>query len=49
MTSGSVVSITEEDRLRTTQSKTTNLSVEHFFGDPDNAIRLKKEWWNIFV
>jgi hypothetical protein len=28
--SGSAVSITEEDRLRTTQSKTTNLSAEWF-------------------
>jgi hypothetical protein len=40
-TTGSAVSITEEDRLRTTQSKTTNLSAEHFFGDLDNAIRRK--------
>ena len=40
--SGSAVSITEEDRLRTTQSKTTNLSAEHLFGDLDNAIRRKR-------
>jgi hypothetical protein len=40
--SGSAVSITEEDRLRTTQSKTTNLSAEHFLGDLDNAIRRKR-------
>jgi hypothetical protein len=31
--SGSAVSITEKDHLRTTQSKTTNLSAEHLFGD----------------
>jgi hypothetical protein len=40
--SGSAVSITEEDRLRTTQSKITNLSAEHLFGDLDNAIRRKR-------
>jgi hypothetical protein len=40
--SGSVVSITEEDRLRTTQSKTTNLYAEHFVDDLDNAIRRKR-------
>ena len=41
--SGYAVSITEEDRLRTTQSKTTNLSAEHFFGDLDNAIRRNRK------
>ena len=40
--SGSAVSITEEDRIRTTQSKTTNLSAEHFVGDLDNDIRRKR-------
>ena len=40
--SGSAVSITEEDRLQTTQSKTTNLYAEHFVGDLDNDIRRKR-------
>ena len=40
--SGSAVSITEEDRIRTTQSKTTNLYAEHFVGDLDNDIRRKR-------